>query len=257
MDAELYIGQHDTEDVTQTKIIQVICDFKPDVVIHAAAMTDVDACELKPDQAFFVNERGTSYVAKGAQIADAVMVYISTDYVFDGNTQTPYEETDQPNPINTYGRSKWAGEQAVRSVSSRYFILRTSWVFGKGGRNFVYSILNWARKQPRLQLVHDKTSSPTYTRDLARIIRQLLNTQAYGLYHVSGQGACTWCQYGQEILKIAGIEKEIIPIPFEELKRPAKRPSYSVLKGSGLEKIGLVMRPWPTALQEFLRNEVL
>ena len=257
MDAELYIGRHDTEDVTQANIIQVISDFKPDVVIHAAAMTDVDACELKPDQAFFVNERGTSYVAKGARIADAVMVYISTDYVFDGSKETPYLETDPANPINVYGRSKLAGEKATREGTDRWLIVRTSRVYGRGRKNFVVSILEWAKTQPVLRLVKDKVGSPTYAKDLAQAIRYLVNTGLYNqIYHASGEGACTWAEYGQEILKIAGIDKEIVPVIFEELGRPAKRPQYSILSNAELNKIGFRMRPWTIALREFLEREL-
>lgn len=256
-DAELYLGRHDTEDITQPKMIQTIWDFKPDVVIHAAAMRDVDACELKPDQAFLVNEQGTSHVAEGARRAGVVMVFVSTDYVYDGSKETPYTETDPTNPINLYGQSKLAGEQATREGTDRWLIVRTSWLYGHGRKNFVANILKWAKTQPVLRLVKDKVGSPTYAQDLAQAIRHLIEKQAQGIYHACGEGACTWVEYGQEILKIAGIEKEIVPIAFEELRHPAKRPSYSVLNNAKLNKIGFPMRPWSIALREFLEREVL
>ncbi|MBI3442013.1 MAG: dTDP-4-dehydrorhamnose reductase [Proteobacteria bacterium] len=253
-DGELYPGRHDADDITRPEIIQTICDFKPDVVVHAAAMTDVDACELKPDQAFLVNEQGTRHVAQAARRAGALMVYISTDYVFDGNKESPYLETDPVKPINVYGQSKLAGERATREAADRWLIVRTSWVYGKGRKNFVTNVLEWAKTQPVLRLVKDKVGSPTYAKDLALAIKHLAQISATGIYHVSGEGACTWVEYGQEILKIAGIEKEIVPIPFEELKRPAKRPSYSVLSNRKLGTSGFVMRSWEAAVQDFLMN---
>ena len=255
-DTELYMGQHETEDVTDPKIIQTICDFKPDVVIHAAAMTDVDGCELNPNRAFLVNEQATRYVAEGAQRCSALMVYVSTDYVFDGSKDTPYIETDPTHPINVYGQSKLAGEQATQKETDRWLIVRTSWVYGEGRKNFVTNVLEWAKTQPVLRLVKDKVGSPTYTTDLAKAIRHLIEKQAQGIYHVSGEGACNWVEYGQEILKIACIEKEIVPIAFDDLNCPAKRPSYTVLNNVELKKSGFEMRDWKVALEEFLQRKV-
>lgn len=255
-DAENYLGRHETEDVTHPNIIQTIRGFKPDVIVHAAAMTDVDACELKPDQAFLVNEQGTRHVAQAAKRVGALMVYVSTDYVFDGTKESPYLETDPANPINVYGRSKLAGERATLEAADRWLIVRTSWVYGEGRKNFVTNILEWAKTQPVLRLVKDKVGSPTYAKDLASAIKHLAQISATGIYHVSGEGRCTWVEYGQEILKIAGIEKEIVPILFEELKRPAKRPSYSVLKNAQLNKTGFAMRSWKPALREFLESHI-
>jgi dTDP-4-dehydrorhamnose reductase len=254
---ELFLGRQDADDITQPKIIQTIGDLKPDAIVHAAAMTDVDACELNPDQAFLVNEQGTRYVAQAAKRAGALMVYVSTDYVFDGTKESPYLETDPTNPINVYGRSKLAGERATQEAAGRWLIVRTSWVYGKGRKNFVTNVLDWAKTQPVLRLVKDKVGSPTYALDLARAIRHLLEAKATGVYHAAGEEACTWVEYGQEILRMAGIEKEIVPITFEGLKRPAKRPSYSVLKNARLNKTGFIMRSWKPALREFLESEVL
>jgi dTDP-4-dehydrorhamnose reductase len=252
-DGELRLGRHETEDVTHPAIIQTIGGCMPDVVIHAAAMTDVDACELKPDQAFLVNEQGTRHVAQAAGQAGALLVYVSTDYVFDGAKQSPYLESDPVNPVNVYGQSKLAGERAAREGANRWLIVRTSWVYGEGRKNFVTNVLEWANTQPVLRLVKDKVGSPTYTNDLAQAIRHLIDAKASNkICHAAGEGECNWVEYGREILKIAGIEKEIQPIPFDELHRPAKRPAYSVLRNAELEKLDFKMRRWQEALRDFL-----
>lgn len=249
----LYLGREEADDITQPEIMQTICDFKPDVVVHAAAITDVDACELKPDQAFLVNEQGTRYVARGAKRVGALMVYISTDYVFDGNKTFPYLEADTTNPINQYGASKLAGERVTQEVADRWLIVRTSWVYGEGRKNFVTNILEWATTQPVLRLVEDKVGAPTCAVDLALAIHYLVQAgMTNRIFHASGLGECNWVEYGREILKIAGMQKEIQPIPFSDLHRPARRPSYSVLDGHALKQAGFEMRDWKTALKEFL-----
>ncbi|HEY5595517.1 MAG TPA: dTDP-4-dehydrorhamnose reductase [Nitrospiria bacterium] len=256
-DIKLYLGRHDADDITRPEIMPTLCDFKPDVVLHAAAMTDVDACEIKQDQAFLVNEQGTRHVAEGSRRCGALMVYVSTDYVFDGAKESPYLETDPTNPINVYGRSKLAGERATQETADRWLIIRTSWVYGAGRKNFVTNVLEWAKTQPVLRLVRDKVGSPTYAVDLARAIRHLLEVKATGVYHAAGDGACTWVEYGREILKIAGVNKEITPIAFDELKRPARRPAYSVLSNRKLDASGFVMRSWQSAVGDFIKSGVV
>jgi len=257
-DTELYLGDHRANDITHPEIIEAILDFKPHVVIHAAAMTDVDECERKPEQAFLVNEQGTRYVAQGAEKSGAVMVYISSDYIYDGTKSEPYVETDMPCPVNVYGQSKLAGEQATREQVKRWLIVRTSWVYGSHGNNFVTSVLEWAKSQPVLRLVSDKIGSPSYALDVVHTTRSLLHRGAWNhLYHVSGEGSCTWEEYGLEILSIAGLKKKILPITFEELKLPARRPNNSVLSDAEIAKAGLAMRPWKIALWDFLHQEIL
>lgn len=253
-DTELYLGRHDKEDITQPKVIQTIHDFKPDVVIHAAALTDVDACELKRDQAFLVNEQGTRHVIQGARHAGAMMIYLSTDYVFDGTKGKPYLETDPTNPINIYGESKLAGERVTQEETERWLIVRTSWVYGEGRKNFVTNVLEWAKTHPVLRLVKDKVGSPTNSLDLARGIKHLMHMRVTGIYHAAGEGACTWLEYGSEILKLSKVQKEVIPIGFDELNRPAKRPAYSVLSNSKLKKTGFEMREWRAGLENFLSD---
>lgn len=257
-DTELYLGDHRANDITQPKIVEAILGFKPHVVIHAAAMTDVDGCERNPEQAFFVNEQGTRYVAQGAEKSGAVMVYISSDYVYDGTKKEPYVETDSPAPISVYGKSKLAGEQTTREQVKRWLIVRTSWVYGSNRNNFVTSVLEWAKSQPVLRLVSDKIGSPSYALDVVLTTRSLLRQGVWNhLYHVSGEGACTWEEYGREILRIAGLKNNITAITFDDLKLPAKRPNNTVLKNAKLAKAGLAMRPWKIALREYLQREIL
>jgi dTDP-4-dehydrorhamnose reductase len=251
---EIYGSRHAQEDITQPQIIATIRDFQPDVIIHAAAMTDVDACELHPELAFRVNEQGTRHVAEAARQTDALLVYVSTDYVFDGAKGAPYVETDPTRPLNVYGHSKLAGECAAQEAG-RWLIVRTAWLYGAGSRNFVRSVLEWAKTQSVLKLVDDKVGSPTYVKDLAMAIRHLLDTGIMqGVFHAAGAGACTWFEYGQTILKMAGIQKEVQPIVFEELHRPAPRPMYSALGNAALAQCSFTMRPWAEALHEFLTS---
>ena len=254
---DLYLGVHGADDITRQAIVQRVLQFRPDVVIHAAAMTDVDACELAPDQAFLVNAQGTRNVAEGARQSRALMVYVSSDYVFDGAKNTPYLETDLTNPINEYGRSKLAGEGITCTEAECWLVLRTSWLFGAGRPNFVTNVLEWARSQPIIRLVKDKVGSPTYALDLARAIRHVIEAGLSNqLLHVSGSGECNWVEYGQEILARAGLEKRIEPISFDELRRPARRPAYSVLDKATLKRSGFEMPHWRAALAEFLRVDL-
>jgi dTDP-4-dehydrorhamnose reductase len=214
-------------------------------------MTDVDGCETDPAAADRVNALGTRYVAQGARWSGARLVHISTDYVFDGKSGRPYTETDGTGPVNHYGRSKLAGEDAVRETGGRWLIVRTSWVFGLGRSNFVTHVLDWAGKRTELTLVENKTGSPTYTRDLAAAIRHLMEAGAEGVYHASGGGACNWMEYGREILRLAGLDRKITPVTFESLGKPALRPDYTVLSTDKLKAAGFVMRDWREAVKEF------
>lgn len=253
---ELYLGSHEKEDITDRRIVETVSAFRPDVVIHTAAATDVDACEANSKGAFLVNEQGTRFVARGAQNANALMIYLSTDYVFDGSKSRPYLETDPTHPVNVYGTSKLAGERAAQEEARRWLIVRTSWIYGGGRKDFVTSVLEWAKTQSVLRLVHDKTGSPTYATELAQAISFLINKGVCNrIYHISGEGGCTWFEYGREILRLAGIQKKLIPISFEELKRPAKRPPYSVLEKAALRKSGFAMRPWSESLKDYLEKE--
>jgi len=228
--------------------------LRPDIVVHIAAYTDVDGCELDEEKAFAVNAEGTKHVALAASRCRAKMVYLSTDYVFDGNKREPYLESDSPHPLNVYGRSKLKGEQYVQEWVKDALIIRTQWLYGRYGKNFVTSILQQAREKRVLSIVNDQIGSPTYTVDLAKAISVLIQFDAQGIFHVANSDLCTWYTFGQAILKLLGMGKvRVIPISSKEFGRPAARPSYSVLNCQKLKKeTGLALRPWSEALKDYL-----
>jgi len=227
--------------------------LRPDIVINLAAHTDVDGCELDEEKTFAINAEGAKHVALAALKCKAKMVYLSTDYVFDGNKREPYLETDPPHPLNVYGRSKLKGEQYVQELLEDALIIRTQWLYGKYGKNFVSSILRQASGRRALSIVNDQIGSPTYTIDLAKAMVVLIQYDARGVYHVANSDLCTWYTFGQAILKLWGMDKvRVIPISSKELGRPAIRPSYSVLNCQKLKKeTGLTLRPWSEALKEY------
>ncbi|MHB8170319.1 MAG: dTDP-4-dehydrorhamnose reductase [Thermincolia bacterium] len=244
----------DISDARQTW--KVILDNKPQVIIHAGANTNVDGCELDPDNAYLVNGLGTRNVAVAAQEIGAKLVYFSTDYVFDGKGSKPYEELELVNPQSGYGRSKLAGEEFVKAFSNRFFIVRTAWVFGKFGNNFVKTILRLAGEKDELAIVHDQVGSPTYTYDLAQFTEELINTSLYGYYHATNNGVCSWFEFTKAILEEAGIQGvKVKPITSQDLSRPAPRPAYSVLSDRSIRLNGLKpFRPWREALRAYLED---
>jgi dTDP-4-dehydrorhamnose reductase len=253
---DLYLGKEPDQDITDEKIIEQICQFRPQAVIHAAAYTDVDGCEKNRELAHKVNAVGTHQVAQAAEKSGSKMVYISTDYVFSGRKRKPYTELDAPSPINAYGQSKWEGEQFVQQTCSRYVTLRTSWLYGRVGKNFVRTILNKSSEETELRVVDDQLGCPTYAKDLAGVISVIIKQDVYGLYHAAGEGSCSWFEFAAEILKLAGISKKVFAISSQELKRPARRPHYSVLSQKKLNELGISLRNWKDALQEFMTDIV-
>jgi len=231
-----------------------IKDLRPEVVIHLAAYTDVDGCESDKERAFAVNAEGTRHVALAASTCRAKMVYLSTDYVFDGKKGEPYLESDPPHPLNVYGHSKLKGEQYVQEWVEDSLIIRTQWLYGPFGKNFVDSILRQAGEKKTLSIVDDQTGSPTYTVDLAKVISGLIQFNARGIFHVANSDFCTWYTFAQAILKLSGVNRvKVLPISSKELGRPAARPSHSVLNCQKLKKeTGLTMRPWSEALEDYL-----
>jgi dTDP-4-dehydrorhamnose reductase len=228
--------------------------LRPDIVIHLAAYTDVDGCESNEEKAFAVNVEGTKHVALAASRCLAKMVYLSTDYVFDGNKKEPYLESDVPHPLNVYGRSKWEGEQHVQELVENYLVIRTQWLYGRYGKNFVTSILRQASEKSILSIVNDQMGSPTYSADLSRAIFTLIQFNVRGIFHVANSDLCTWYTFGQAILKLSGMNKvKVIPISSKDLGRPAARPAYSVLNCQKLKReTGLTLRPWSEALKDYL-----
>ncbi len=234
-------------------VVKAITAARPDLLIHAAAYTDVDGCEKWPEKALAVNTQGTANVAAACAGLKIPLVYISTDFVFDGEKRTPYREVDPTNPIQVYGRSKLAGEFYVRHLLRKFFIVRTSWLFGKHGRNFPKAILEQAVKGKKLRVVNDQTGSPTLTNDLCRSIVEIIKNGGYGVYHAANRGKTSWFDFAIAVLKEAGKDSPVQPISSEELKQPALRPAYSVLKNSVLENsLNFRMPDWQNALKRFL-----
>jgi dTDP-4-dehydrorhamnose reductase len=233
-----------------------IGNLEPGWIIHLAAYTDVDGCELNEKKAFAVNAEGVKHVALGALTCGAKLVTLSTDYVFDGKKDRPYLEEDPPNPLNVYGRSKWKGEQYVQELVKDALIIRTQWLYGRFGKNFVASILRQAGEKAVLSVVNDQVGSPTYTVDLSQAISLLIEQKARGIFHVANSDSCTWYQYAQTILKLSGIEGvKVVPISSQKLAYPAVRPAYSVLDTKKLKReTGLTLRPWVEALKDYLSS---
>ncbi len=224
----LDIEELNITDLTQT--LKTVKELAADVVINCAAYTNVDGCETNEEQAYKVNAIGPRNLAVACNELGAALVHISTDYVFPGTSSRPYREDDPIGPKSVYGWSKLAGENNVRALCSRHYIVRTSWLFGQHGPNFVKTMLRLAAERTELTVVNDQTGSPTYTGDLAAALIDLIAQPAYGTYHLTNSGTCTWYEFTKEILQDAGITGvDVKPISTEELNRPAPRPAFSVL----------------------------
>jgi len=246
-------------DITDLGLVQqAFKNAQLDAVIHAAAFTAVDECERRPDLAFQVNAEGTRNVAVACLEASLPMLYLSTDYVFDGRKPSPYAEDDLPNPLNVYGRSKLAGERHVTELLPAAWIVRTSWLFGPFGKNFVATILQRARRNEALRVVDDQVGAPTYTLDLAEKLEQTVMKGTPGVYHVTNQGCCSWFEFAREILRQAGLNHvPLSAIPTSASDRPAVRPLNSRLAPTRLESEGLgLLPPWQNALSRYLLREL-
>lgn len=257
-DHEVVGFSHAQLDVADyAKVQEIVCGNSPDLVIHCAAYTDVDGCELNPEKAYSVNAFGTQNVALASERCGATIVFVSTDYVFDGAKGEPYIEFDRANPINIYGKSNYAGEQFVASFNKKHYIVRTAWLFGRFSKsNFVKTVLDLTGDKKEIRVVCDQVGSPTNTYDLSLAIKELIKSERYGLYHVTNEGEVSWYQFTQLILDCANISNvNVIPITSDELDRPANRPSYSVLRNFCLEKSGIyTMRSFEDALKGYLSS---
>lgn len=248
-------GREEAELTDEAAVRAAAQGIEFDAVVHAAAMTNVDGCESEPEKAMSVNRDGTRHVASLARERNAAIVYVSTDYVFDGTKTSPYLEEDPTNPINAYGRSKLAGEHAARDSGARHLIVRTSWLFGHGGKNFVDTIATKLSKGESLDVVNDQKGSPTYARDLAHGIELLLRRGATGIVHVTNSGHTTWHGFAVEIGRYLGATAEIRPTTTDRFPRPAKRPMYSVLSGARyLALTGETTPPWEEAVHHYLAS---
>ena len=231
--------------------------LNPQVIIHTASMTDVDLCEAEPNLAYQVNADGAFNVADAATAVGAKMVFVSTDYVFDGTQHSPYLEDDLPNPVNIYGMSKLKGELLAQEVCSELFILRTAWLYSEYGRNFVSAMVKLAEDQQKISVVNDQFGSPTWAEDLARQILLLLETSAYGIYHAVSHGSCSRYEFASEIFNVMQHEIEVKPVGSEEFPRPARRPAHCVLENGKLQHANLDIMPhWKVSLAEFLTEPI-
>ena len=245
-------------DVTnEVDVFSTIRKVKPDVVIHAAAYTNVDRAEQESGHAYTINSIGTKNVALAAAELGAKLVHISTDYVFDGSKRTPYTEGDRPNPLGVYGNSKLHAEKFVELISGKYYILRTSWLYGRTGSNFVTKMISLGKQKEELSVVSDQYGSPTYTLDLARFIEHLMQTDCYGLYHVSNRGYCSRHAFAQAIFQSLNWNHiRLVPISSAGFAAAAQRPEYSVFDDSAIRLNHLPrLRHWKDALHDFLQND--
>jgi dTDP-4-dehydrorhamnose reductase len=247
---------HDDLDVThEPSVMAAVGAAAPQVVVHAAAYTAVDACEDRPHHAWQVNALGAWWVARAAQLAGAAMVYPSTDYVFDGMLGRPYTEFDPVSPASVYGRSKEAGEQLVRRACDAHYIVRTSWVHGRVGANFAKTMLRLGRQQATLRVVDDQTGSPTFTFDLAPAMRRLAVSGRHGTYHLTNAGSCTWFELARAIFAEVGLEVDVSPTDAATWGAPAPRPPYSVLDNHLARLLDLEpLPPWRNSLRRLLAD---
>ena len=234
--------------------VGTIKKYMPDCVIHCAAFTDVNGAEEKRGLCERINVLGTENVALACNEADAKLIYISTDYVFNGEGMRPYEPNDERDPINFYGMTKSLGEDKVRSICPKHFIVRTSWVFGKNGNNFVKTMLRLGEQMEGLTVVDDQIGSPTYTPDLARLLCDMAATERYGTYHATNEGFCSWYDFAKKIMELSGIGCNIKPIASKDYPSPAKRPQNSRLSKEKLVQNGFYrLPPWEDALKRFIK----
>lgn len=244
----------DEMDITDpVSVNRVITEAGPDAVIHCAAYTAVDAAEDNIEICRKVNKDGTQNIANVCKKLDCKMVYISTDYVFDGQGERPWEPDDEQNPLNVYGQTKYEGELAVSENLDKFFIVRIAWVFGVNGKNFIKTMLNLSKTRDKVSVVNDQFGSPTYTYDLARLLVDMVLTEKYGFYHATNEGIISWYDFAVEIFKTAGINMEVLPVSSAEYPAKAKRPSNSRMSKEKLTKNGFERLPsWQDALQRYI-----
>lgn len=251
--AQLTALSHDEADLRdQPRVERVIRDSHPDWIILSAAFTDVDGCESNRDLAFAVNCEGAVNAAQAARDAGSRLMFLSTDYVFDGTKGSPYETHDPRCPINVYGESKARAEERLLEIIPDACIVRTSWLFGHGGKCFPATILKLASARPEISVVNDQRGAPTFTRDLASALVQLCTKDARGIVHATNSGNCTWYEFAKQTVTIANLPAAVKPVTTAEFPRPARRPAYSVLSPSTLHACGIHMPDWQDALRRYL-----
>ena len=251
---ELILTTSKTLDITdKDHVIDFVSSQKPDMLINAAAYTDVDGCEKNQELAYSVNGEGVRNLARACKKIGCGLVHISTDYVFSGENTRPWVEDDETGPISVYGKSKLEGEKAICEILEKYFILRTAWLYGVNGRNFPKTMLELAENHSKITVVYDEVGTPTYTLDLAQAISKLIETDCYGIYHLTNSGSCSWCEFARYIFEIAGADVEVVPVTADEFARPAPRPSYSVLENRNWVENGFEpLRNYTEAIKEYI-----
>ena len=246
-------GSKDLDITNEENVIDFIDENSPEVVINAAAYTAVDDCETNYDEAYAVNAIGPKNLAIACKKQDVPLVHISTDYVFDGSKRTPLLENDALGPQSAYGKTKLEGEKFIQEYTDKYFILRTAWLYGIHGNNFVQTMLSLAENHDEITVVDDQIGSPTYSLDLAVSIANLLNSDKYGIYHLTNEGECSWYEFSKRIFELSDVDVKVLPVTTEEFPRPAPRPHYSVLSNQKWLKAGFPpMRKYEEALSDYL-----
>lgn len=249
----LDLPEHDISD--PASIIDTVTQFQPQVVIHGAALTDVDGCEREPELAFRVNVLGTQNIALACERCSAVMVHVSTNEVFDGRLGRPYYEWDSPSPLSAYARSKAAAEFYVRTLLNRFYIVRPAWLYARGGSNFVTKIIAAADRYGALKVVTDEVSAPTYAPDLAAAIVQLIETDHYGIYHLTNSGICSRYDWACKALELSGRGHiPVEPITTDQWERAAAPPLYAPIVNFAGAALGITLRPWEEALQDYFAD---
>ena len=245
----------DTLDITNVdEVMKAVLAAKPDVIINCATHTGVDACETDVDNAFKINAIGPRNLSIAANAVDAKLVHISTDYVFAGNGTKPYTEFDQTGPQGMYGKTKLEGENFVKAIANKYFIIRTAWLYGDG-KNFVKTMLRLAESNDKVRVVGDQVGSPTSTAELAKAIKHLIPTDNYGLFHGTCEGSCSWAEFAEEIFRLAGRDTKVEAITTEEFGAPAARPAYSILENYMLKlTTDFQFADWKDALVEYMKT---
>ena len=251
---DLVLADLPTFDLLKPEAERFICDAHPELVIHAAAYTDVEGAEREPALALAVNTEGTERVARAAASLGARLMAISTDYVFDGRKRIPYDEEDEPNPLSAYGRSKWEGERAALRACPDTVIVRTSWLYGLHGKNFVKTIMRLAVEQPELRVVADQRGCPTHAGDLAEALARLTMVPLYGVAHAIGSGDCTWHEFASEIVALMGCSVPVRPITTAETRSAVNRPAYTVLGNRVLAGVGITLPHWKESLAQFMKD---
>ena len=268
---EVFSAQHevvalnhsDIEVADVDSVKSVLTTVKPDLVLNTSASHNVPLCETNPDQAFAINGKGALNLARVCTDIDAKLVHYSTDYVFDGQKQKPYIESDNPNPLNVYATTKLAGEHFALNYASKSFVIRVSGIYGKipcraKGGNFITTMLKLAKEKPEVKVVNDEVLTPTPTSEIAANTLKLVTTDHYGLFHMSSEGACSWYEFAKTIWETLQLETPLYPTSVKEFNAPVKRPFYSVLENKQLKEINCnIMKDWKESLVHFLKNQIL